>query len=195
MPGSQFVKRDEPACRVGLLSLLPFDRLPLEKPVDRDDAAPSAIGVAKDRQRSYRLALGVDQFAPAFRFFAPIGNETPPQGVERHLAGLMIAPNHQQVLARCAVPARRIVVYAAVAHIHAGDDAVPQWSAALDDPPAHGRLCGVCLTTASRVAPTPPALRPCACLRSRVRLSTSPDRWPLMAIMHRTPPNNSFLQK
>jgi hypothetical protein len=70
---------------------------------------------------------------------ADCGCEAPAQGVERDLAGLMIAPDHQQVLARCAVPARRIVVDAAVAHIHAGDNAVAQRPAALDDPPAHAR--------------------------------------------------------
>jgi hypothetical protein len=45
------------------------------------------------------LAFGVDRLAPAFRVLAPIGNEAPAQRVERHFAGLMIAPDHQQVLA------------------------------------------------------------------------------------------------
>ena len=98
---------------------------------------PSPIGVAEGRQRAYGLTLGVDRLARAFRIRAEVRDETPAQRVERDLAGLMIAPNHQQVFARRTVSPRRIVVHAAVTHIHAGDNAVTQWPAALDDPSAH----------------------------------------------------------
>lgn len=55
---------------------------------------------------------------------APIWNEAPPERIERNGAGLMVTPDNKQVLAWCSIPARRIVVRAAVAHIHALDDAV-----------------------------------------------------------------------
>jgi len=50
----------------------------------------------------------------------------------------MIAADDQQLLARSGVPARRIIVQAAVAHVHAIDDGIAKRSAALDDPPTHG---------------------------------------------------------
>ena len=49
----------------------------------------------------------------------------------------MIAPDNQQVLARRAVPAGRIIVHAAVAHVHAIDDGKAYRRAALDYSPAH----------------------------------------------------------
>src|SRR6266516_8018438 len=45
--------------------------------------------------------------------------------------------SHPSFLAGRGVPARRIVVYAAVAHVHAINNGVPQRSTALDDSPAH----------------------------------------------------------
>jgi hypothetical protein len=56
--------------------------------------------------------------------------------VELDFARLMIAPDHQQVLAGRAVPSRRVVGNAAVAHVHPVNDRVPDRRAALDDPPA-----------------------------------------------------------
>jgi len=61
----------------------------------------------------------------------------------RHLAGLKIAPDHQQVLARRTIPAGRIIVQAAVAHIHAIDNGIPYRCAALDHSPAHGRYVAI----------------------------------------------------
>lgn len=66
-------------------------------------------------------------------------DQPPAQRVERHLAGLMIATDHQQILAGRAVPPRRIIVDVAVAHLHAIQNGIAQRSAALDDPPAHDR--------------------------------------------------------
>jgi hypothetical protein len=68
-----------------------------------------------------------------------IGNEALAQRVELDFARLMIAPDHQQVLARRAIPARRVVVDAAVAYVEAINDGVAQWPAALDNSPAHNR--------------------------------------------------------
>ena len=76
---------------------------------------------------------------PTRRILAPVGNETPAQRVERDLAGLMIAPDDQELLARCGIPPRRIVVDAAVVHVEPLDDAVAYRPAALDDPPTHDR--------------------------------------------------------
>jgi hypothetical protein len=50
---------------------------------------------------------------------------------------LLVAADDQQFLAGRGVPARRVVVHAAIARIHAIDNGVPQRSTALDDPPAH----------------------------------------------------------
>ncbi len=41
---------------------------------------------------------------------------------------------------------------AAIAHIHAGYNAVPQWCAALDDPPAHHRYVVIGRISASTQA-------------------------------------------
>jgi hypothetical protein len=65
------------------------------------------------------LALG-----KTVRVFAPVGDETPAERIERHCTSLMIAPDYQRVLARRAVPSWRIVVDAAVAHVHAFENGV-----------------------------------------------------------------------
>jgi hypothetical protein len=49
----------------------------------------------------------------------------------------VIAPDDQQILARGGIPAGRVIVHAAVANIHAIDDGITKWSAALDNSPAH----------------------------------------------------------
>src|SRR5262249_11157580 len=100
--------------------------------------AALAIGVAESRQIAHVLPLGVDRLAPALGIGTPVRNEPPAQRVERYLPRLAIAANDQQILARRAVPPRRIVVHAAVARIHAIDDGIAQRAAALDDPPTHG---------------------------------------------------------
>jgi hypothetical protein len=51
----------------------------------------------------------------------------------------MITPDHEQILARRGVPPRRIIVYAAVAHVHALDNGITYGPTALDDSPAHDR--------------------------------------------------------
>jgi hypothetical protein len=61
----------------------------------------------------------------------------PAQPIERDLSGLMVPPDHEQFLARRAVPVGRLIVDAGIADIETFDDAVAQWPAALDYPPAH----------------------------------------------------------
>src|SRR5579862_8753359 len=107
---------------IGLLGFLPFDRLPLEEAVNRDDAAPSAIAMPEGRQTVHGLALGVDLLSTSFWVAAPLWNKTPAQWVERCLASFMIAPDHQQ--GGRGVPFGRIVMCTAVAHIHAFDNAI-----------------------------------------------------------------------
>src|SRR5215471_924661 len=122
---------------IRLLGLLPLDRLPLEKAVHRHDAAPLAVGVSERREPVNGLALGVDWLAASGWVLAPIRNQAPAQWIEREFAGRMIPPDDQQLLARGGIPAWRIVVQAAVAHIKAIYDGIPKRSAALDDSPAH----------------------------------------------------------
>src|SRR5262249_2581173 len=105
--------------------------------IHRHDAAALAVGVAESRQVPHSLALRVDRLAPACWVLAPVGNKAPPQRVQRDLAGLMIATDDQQLLAGRSVPPWRIVVHAAIAHVHAIDDGIAKRPAALDDPPTH----------------------------------------------------------
>ena len=109
---------------IGLLGFLALDRLPFEEAVDGDDAAPSAIGISEGRQIAYGLVFGIDRPSPALRVLAPIRDKTPAQRLEGHLAGRRITPDHQQILARRGVPPRRIIVHAAVAHVHAVDNGI-----------------------------------------------------------------------
>src|SRR6478672_6368880 len=64
--------------------------------------------------------IGSDPQSPVrlTRILTPVRNEAPPERVERELAGLVITPDHQEVLAWRAVPARRIVVDAAITDVH-----------------------------------------------------------------------------
>ena len=157
-----------------LLGLLAFDRLPLVKSVDRQDAVPPAVGFAEHRQLVDGLALGVDGLAPALGVFAPIRNEPPAQRVEGDLSRLMIAPDHQEVLARRAVPAGWEIVAAAVARIEAFYDAIPQWSAALDYPPAHE----MCVRKAKLIR-----IRQIPCFRHKKEPPGSPGSWGLEKLL------------
>jgi hypothetical protein len=49
----------------------------------------------------------------------------PPKRVQRHFAGLVIAAYDQEFLAGRGVPVGWVVVYAAVAHVHAIDNGIP----------------------------------------------------------------------
>ena len=59
------------------------------------------------------------------------------------VAGLVIAPDHQQVLARRAVLSGWVVVNAAVANVQAINDGITYRRTALDDPPAHLKKMGL----------------------------------------------------
>ena len=73
---------------------------------------------------------------PAFRVFAPTLDLPPTQRGERNSTSLMVAPDRQQVT----VTSRRIVVYAAVAHVQAINNGIAEWPAALDHSAAHGTI-------------------------------------------------------
>jgi hypothetical protein len=62
---------------IGLLGLLPFDRLPLKEAVHGYDAASFAVRIPERRQTPHRLALGIDGLAATLRIVAPIWNQTP----------------------------------------------------------------------------------------------------------------------
>ncbi len=74
-----------------------------------------AVGIAEHRLCVHGLTFGVDRLAFAFWVLAPVGSETPAQGIERDLASLMIALDHQEVLAGSSIPSWRVVGDAAVA--------------------------------------------------------------------------------
>src|SRR6516165_7856475 len=122
---------------VWLLCPLALDRFPLEEAVHRHDAAAPAVGIPKRRQVMHSLIFGVDRLSTTRWVLAPIRDQAPAQWVERYLAGLMIAADHQQFLARRAIPPGWIIVHATVAHVHAINDDIPKWPAALDNSPAH----------------------------------------------------------
>jgi len=128
---------------IGLLGPLSLDGLPLEEPVHRKDASSLPICLPKCWQPRDCLSLGIDRLASAGRVLAPIGNQPPPQWIERHLVGLMIAPDDEELLARRTVPARRVIAHPAVAHIHAVDKRVSKGPAALNDTSAHGSNIGL----------------------------------------------------
>jgi hypothetical protein len=114
-------------------------------------AVQNWVGIPERGQIPHGLTLGIDRLAAALRITAPIRNQAPTQRIERYLAGLVIAPDHQQVLARRGVPPWRIVVQPAVAHVHAIDDGIAKRSAALDDPPTHGGA--TCVPARRRTCP------------------------------------------
>jgi len=131
---------------IGLLGLLAFDCLPLEESIHGHDAPAQAVCIPEGRQSGDGLALGVDGLSASGRVLTPVWNEPPTQWVERHLAGLVIAPNDQQFLARRGIPPRRIVVHAGVAHVHDVDNGITKRSAALDYPATHDRDVGIDVT-------------------------------------------------
>ena len=73
---------------IGLLCLVPLDRLPLEEAINRHDASALAIGFVEGRQLPHRLALSVDRLAPAGRVLAPVRDQPPAQRVKRDFPGL-----------------------------------------------------------------------------------------------------------
>src|SRR5262249_11276148 len=83
---------------VGLLRLLPLDRLPLEEPIHRHDAPAQPVRIAEGRQRPNRFALRIDRLAAAAWIQAPA------QRIKRHFARAVVTPDDQQVLAWRRVP-------------------------------------------------------------------------------------------
>ena len=78
-----------------------------------------------------------DEAAPA----SPPIAKLPEPRLIGYYAAMQRAPDDAQPMtaeqAATLIPARRVVVHAAVAHIQALDDREPKRRAALDDPPAH----------------------------------------------------------
>jgi hypothetical protein len=103
----------------------------------RHDAATLPVRIPECRQISYRLAFGIDQLTSTRRIVAPIRNQAPAQRIERYFTRPVITANDEQFLAWRCIPPGRIIVHAAVAHVHAIDDGITQRSPALDDPPTH----------------------------------------------------------
>ena len=89
-----------------------------------------------ERQLSWATRAS-NRLASTPRVLAPVGDKSPTQRVERDFAGLVIAADDQQVLARRGVPSGRIIVHAAVAHVHAINDGIAKRSTTLDHSPAH----------------------------------------------------------
>src|SRR5271166_1784245 len=92
---------------VGLLRPLSLDRLPLEKAIHRHNAAPVTVGVPECRQLVHGLAFRVDRLAASGRVLAPTRDQAPMQRVQGHIAGLVITPDGEQLLARRSIPSRR----------------------------------------------------------------------------------------
>jgi hypothetical protein len=80
-----------------------LDGLPLEEAVNRHNAAASPIGISEHRQLADRFAFRVDRLAAALRVLTPIRDQPPAQRIERHLAGVVIAPDDQQFLTKLVV--------------------------------------------------------------------------------------------
>ena len=132
---------------------LAFDRLPLEKAVNRHDAAAPPIGISEGRQRAHCLALCIDRLATALRILTKMRDQAPAQRIERYLARLMVAPNDQQLLAGRAIPMRRLIVHAAVPRVQAVNDGEGNRSATLDDSAAHDRYVATrCFKSSCRAA-------------------------------------------
>jgi hypothetical protein len=93
--------------------------------------------------RPARPRYRVPRLPAALRVLAPIRDQAPAQRIKGDLSGLVIGPDYQQVLARCAVPARRVVVDAGVANVQAINDGITYRRTALDDPPAHLKKMGL----------------------------------------------------
>jgi hypothetical protein len=101
---------------------------PLEESVDWKDATSLAVRLPKHRQPRDCLGLGIGRLTSARRILAPVRNQSLAQRVERHLAGLMIAPDDQEIVAGRGVPSQRIIANPA-----ALDKRVSQGPAALND--------------------------------------------------------------
>ena len=127
---------------IRLLRCPSLDCFPLEEAIHRHDAASLPISLAEAGQLRKCFGLGIDGFAFPSRVLAPIGNEAPPQRVERYFASVMIAPDDEQLLTGRSVPAGRIIADAAIPYIQAMNDGISRRSAALNYTSAHGAQYG-----------------------------------------------------
>src|SRR6185503_15954843 len=87
----------------------------------------------------------------------------PARRVERDTAGVMVAPDNQQLLAGRAVPTRRMVVESAAVHVQALDDREARKRTALYNPPTHTINVGSALVIVSPSATEPRAVVAALC--------------------------------
>jgi len=123
--------------REWLLCLLPLDCLPLEEAINREDAAPSRVGIPEQRQPRDGLSLGIDRLPTAPRIRAPARDQTPFEEIQRPLAGLMVLPDDEKLLARRRVVPPRHVREAAVRHVQTINDGQAKRPGGLNDTSAH----------------------------------------------------------
>ena len=126
---------------VGLLAAL--GRHPFVESVNRQDAAPAPVRFPEHRQPRDCFALGIDRLSPALRVLAPVGNEPPLEKVERAFSRLRILSDHEQFLARAAVPSTRIIVQPGVADIQSVHEGVIHRPFGLNDTSTHDPDMGV----------------------------------------------------
>src|SRR5439155_21306174 len=111
---------------IRLLRRLLLDRSPFEETINRQNAPAAGVGVPKARQRLRGLGLRVSGLAPTLRVSAPVRNQPPAQQIERALAGRVVLPDDEQLLAGRTVVAAGHVREPAVAHVVAIADREPQ---------------------------------------------------------------------
>jgi hypothetical protein len=81
--------------------------------------------------------------SPALGVLAPVGNEPPLERVERAFSRFRILSDHEQFLARAAVPSTRIIVQPGVADIQSVDEGVIHRPFGLNDTSTHVADMGV----------------------------------------------------
>jgi hypothetical protein len=121
----------------GSLARAPFDHPPLEKAIDRHDAAAPGVSPAKQGELRHGFGARVDRLAPAVRVGAAVRDQAPAQKIERALARLVVFADHVKKLARRGVIGRRLEP--AVRHAKPVNEGIAKEVRSLNDTAAHGR--------------------------------------------------------
>jgi hypothetical protein len=95
--------------RERLPCLSPLDRHPFEEAIDRKDASATRVGFAEQWQARDCLCCSVHRFAAALRVLAPLQDQAQRNGSNETSPVSAIAPNDQQLLARCRVVSWRMI--------------------------------------------------------------------------------------
>jgi hypothetical protein len=95
------------------------------------------VSIAEHRQPRDSLRFRVYGFASAFGGRGPTRDQSPAQRVERHLPRIVVAPDDQEFLARCAVVTSRIIVELIVLNVQPANDRQLKRQAALDHSSPH----------------------------------------------------------